>query len=144
MEAPKRVNHLANSRVIRRNGHVFLCPKLNKPNSLRDELNRKPPTKSTCTITGPFRLSDLPAEIRILIFRKCVSRRENGKAPALIEALRRNPQLYHEALEVYYSINDFSVSFNTRYRLDLNGNPVLKRILSLRLWYEYGNTSVPS
>src|ERR1700709_2617764 len=61
-----------------------------------------------------FRLRDLPIEIRILIFRLCVATPDNNQTPALIKALRGDPQLYHEALEVYYAINTFTMSFHER------------------------------
>lgn len=85
-----------------------------------------------------FRLRDLPVEIRILIFRKCVWQYHCCKAPALIEALRGNPLLYQEALEVYYAINEFSVTFVNQDRVfSLNSDFVLKRLTSLKLTHGY-------
>ena len=100
---------------------------------------------------SPFRLADLPPEIRILIFKeyllwrihhdikiwKKFSKAVPSNTPGLIKALRANPTLYSEVLDVYFDLSTLSISKNNQNRVKYLPRPVAERALSLELWYGY-------
>lgn len=94
-----------------------------------------PQLKSTFAPLRRFDINDLPVEIRILIFRQYLVQWEPSRfTPPLIKALRPDPQLYHEALDIYYSLKLCSTP-RTGERAKAISRSVLRRACSLRVWY---------
>lgn len=103
---------------------------------------------------SPFRLADLPPEIRILIFeehlkwrikriashiklgKKFSTKQETG-TPSLIKALRPNSTLYSEALDVYFDLSTLRISINNEQRVKYLPRQITERARSLELWYGY-------
>jgi hypothetical protein len=67
---------------------------------------KSPKTSSKTARIFPFK--ELPAEIRDLISKYALVKR-NNKKPALLEALRPKPVLHKAALNIYYQINNFTL-----------------------------------
>jgi hypothetical protein len=74
-----------------------------KPASPKKEAGKK---KSKTARIFPFK--ELPAEIRDLISKYALVKR-NNKKPELLEALRPKPVLHKAALNIYYQINNFTL-----------------------------------
>ncbi|KAF8863706.1 hypothetical protein BDZ45DRAFT_685611 [Acephala macrosclerotiorum] len=94
-----------------------------------------PQLKSTFAPLRIFDIHKLPVEIRILIFRQCILEWEPSRfTPPLIKALRPEPSLYHEALDVYYSFKQCSTPRMGERAKGISPS-VLRRACSLRVWY---------
>jgi hypothetical protein len=99
--------------------------------------------------SSPFRLGDLPPEIRILIFTEHLvwrwqargmtygSGRKEFNTPELIIALRADPKLCTEALDVYFDNCTFTISSNNEARFRYMTRRTLRRVRSLEIWYGY-------
>ncbi|PVH84797.1 hypothetical protein DL98DRAFT_584337 [Cadophora sp. DSE1049] len=59
----------------------------------------------------------------------------NERAVALVKALRGGPKLHHEVLEVFYSKYTCSISVKNREAGMVLPRLVIKRLISLQLWY---------
>jgi uncharacterized protein YjbI with pentapeptide repeats len=59
---------------------------------------------------SPLAFRKFPPEIRLLIFAEALADTWWGKTPHLITALRVDPVLYYEAMEVFISTNSFTLS----------------------------------
>ncbi|KUJ21196.1 uncharacterized protein LY89DRAFT_429508 [Mollisia scopiformis] len=82
-----------------------------------------------------FDIRRLPIEIRLLLFRQCLlDEYKERSTPALIQALRPDPQLYEEVLEVYYSIKLCSTP-RCGERVKTIPQSVMRRATALRVWY---------
>jgi len=88
-----------------------------------------PNPKSDRTV---FRISDLPTELRLLIFHQCLDPLQtNQPNQMLIRALRVEPTLYQEALDIFYANGEFTL------RTEKLRPAVLGRARKLRLEYMY-------
>lgn len=92
-----------------------------------------------------FDLANLPLELRLLIFeeyfKSASSRKWNGKNLSLIKALRGNPMLYHEALNIFYLKATFVLTVENANRCIIRMSPkLLRTIRSIRLELKYVNT----
>jgi hypothetical protein len=81
-----------------------------------------------------------PTEIRLLIFHQylrhyLLQERLEGLTPPLIKALRSDPQVYQEALEIFYSLKTCSISPKNEARIVHLPLSVLRRVVSVKLWY---------
>jgi hypothetical protein len=93
----------------------------------------------------PFRLADLPPEIRIHIFEIYLywrrdmdiksQARSSRRQPELIQALRPLPVLYDEALEVYYDNLPLVASNFNLNRVKYIPRTITGRVRSMELWY---------
>jgi hypothetical protein len=86
-----------------------------KKQMLVEAVEKKPPTspkKATIKKKGKgvqvFPLQKLPIEVRKLIFKYGLVKRQNRK-PALLTALRVVPELYKEAMNIHYQVNTFTL-----------------------------------
>jgi hypothetical protein len=62
-------------------------------------------------ITTPLHLRHVPAEVRLLIFTEVFDVAGPAlKTPPLLQAVRGDPKLYGEALEVFYKLSTFRLS----------------------------------
>ena len=88
-----------------------------------------------------FSICDLPAEIRIFIFRECLT--SNGlderRSPDLIRALRGDQQLHHEVLNVFYSEQTFSLSAYIQKKIKLIPPEALRTVQPMKGYYIYAN-----
>jgi hypothetical protein len=105
----------------------------------------------------PFRLGDLPPEIRILIFTEylkwsiqrdtTMARRfekdKGSKTPELIKALRPDQKMYTEALDVLFDLSIFTISSNNHVIFKYMTRQTLERVRILEIWYGYV-VSLPS
>jgi len=80
-----------------------------------------------------FRISDLPSELRLLIFHQCLDPLQTNNEPnhMLIRALRVAPTLCQEALGIIYANGEFTL------RAENVRPAVLGRARKLRLEYTY-------
>jgi hypothetical protein len=61
---------------------------------------------------SPLSLRRFPPEIRHMVFYECV-RIQDGKSPILLAALRSDPELYHEALQLFNERNYLTLKWST-------------------------------
>ena len=90
--------------------------------------------------TPPKSFHTFPTELRIVIFREYLLHyllQENLEkfTPPLIKALRPEPQLYHEALEIFYSLKLCSISPHNEAQIVRLPRSVLGRLTFVKLWY---------
>ena len=91
------------------------------------------------TTTAPT-FHTFPTEIRIFIFHQYIRHyllQEilEGSTPPLIKALRPDPQLYQEALEIFYSLKTCSISPKNEAEIVRLSSSVLRKAISVKLWY---------
>jgi hypothetical protein len=67
-----------------------------------------------------------------LIFYGCVHFK-NGKTPAILVALRSDPELYYEALQLFYKRNYFTLKWSTVDLCKTMSVNALKNIYSLNI-----------
>src|SRR3954447_20780508 len=91
--------------------------------------------------TDSLSLRFLSPELRLMIFHLTLKmRRKNGKqiTPSLLIALRGDPQLYEETLEVFYKINAFEITKKNIDGFESNLNPgIIERVRSVEFDYSY-------
>ncbi|KAH8808961.1 hypothetical protein F5884DRAFT_794048 [Xylogone sp. PMI_703] len=100
----------------------------------------------------PPTLDMLPREVRDMIYRECILGEVNPKKPAIIAALRTEPNLYKEALIIYYQVNRFKLwidSYKTihclRYEvlnMVRNVKLIFPNVLDIKRWYRGGCATV--
>jgi hypothetical protein len=71
-----------------------------------------------CNVTtSPLALRKFPPEIREMIFQRCIDTKDNkekdNKSPPIIVSLRSDKELYQEAIEVFYKLNFFRLTWKT-------------------------------
>ncbi|KAF4635129.1 hypothetical protein G7Y89_g2960 [Cudoniella acicularis] len=74
-----------------------------------------------------------PPEIRLMVFRACLENTFHGKIPELIKALRGDPNLYAEAMTVFYKTNTFSLRKQNDWSFGDMEDAAIKTIKSLRV-----------
>jgi len=86
--------------------------------------------KAPCS---PCSLHRLPVEIRHEIFRHCLENSPRASAPRLLVALRPDPQLYHEALAVFYGTNRLAIRPDNLRDVAYMPKKVMKRVLCAQI-----------
>jgi hypothetical protein len=85
-------------------------------------------------ITTPFHLRHVPAEVRLLIFAQVFNVEGPAlKSPPLLQAVRGDPKLYGEALEVFYNLNTFRLSVQNSESRKLMSRNTIMSIQSLEI-----------
>jgi len=82
-----------------------------------------------------FDIQRLPFELRTLVFRECFSLRnlQEGLIPSLIQALRPNEQLYHEALDIFCPLQTFALRPLNDEAVNSMSITALRRIRKLKI-----------
>jgi hypothetical protein len=102
----------------------------------KEALRRKLYPRSTPGKETSFNLLDLPVEIQLLIIREHIQDWQLvGQTPDLIKALRGESNLYQEALAIFYGTSTVTISDNNEHRVLEMPKSLLKRAVSLELWY---------
>jgi hypothetical protein len=85
--------------------------------------------------SSKFNIRGLPSELRAIIFRQdLLEWTKDNLTPNLVKALRPEPMLYQEVLELFYSHRICLIS-EKNYREVLSMPQVLKKVLSVGLYY---------
>lgn len=83
-----------------------------------------------------FKLRGLPPEVRIQIFELEVKRwKWRGRNPPLLAALRPDSVMYDEALEIYYGITSFSISYRNEKKIGWMPSSIKDRVETLEIWF---------
>ncbi|KAE9379395.1 hypothetical protein N431DRAFT_460662 [Stipitochalara longipes BDJ] len=83
-------------------------------------------------------LLKLPVELREIIFRQDLLEWTEGLlTPSLIIALRPHPQLYNEALDLFYSVKVCSITLRNVDKVLSMPKSVLKRLLSVDFYHRH-------
>ncbi len=83
-----------------------------------------------------FKLRGLPPEVRIQIFELEIKRwKWRGRNPPLLAALRPDSVMYDEALEIYYGITSFSISYRNDKKIRWISSCIKDRVETLEIWY---------
>jgi hypothetical protein len=81
-----------------------------------------------------FNLRGLPLELRADIFRQDLLEWTNDRLiPNLIKALRADPQMYQEALDIFYCLKHYLIGAQSEREVLSMPQSVLKRVLSVEL-----------
>lgn len=83
----------------------------------------------------PSALNKIPVELRLEIWYPLVAGTfaSKGKIPAIIKALRAEPTLYHEALEVFYKHNAYVLHWKNDWSFLDMGQTAILRITKLEI-----------
>jgi hypothetical protein len=71
-----------------------------------------------CNVTtSPLAIRKFPPGVREMIFQRCIDTKDNkekyNKSPPIIVSLRSDKELYQEAIEVFYKLNLFRLTWKT-------------------------------
>jgi uncharacterized protein YjbI with pentapeptide repeats len=104
----------------------FVDSKLHETNTANSDFLRTTNTRSRLA----FR--KFPPEVREMIFRRCLY--FGGKTPSLLIALRGDPELYREALVLFYKLNIFRLNGSNYTAAKLMSKSAVQGIHSIDLW----------
>jgi hypothetical protein len=93
---------------------------------------------SNGTITkSPLAFNKFAPELRCQIFSYCLEwANTKARTPNLIIALRGDPTLYHEALDLFYKANTFNMSYENKRGRELMESSAFEGIQKLSLRYD--------
>jgi hypothetical protein len=112
-------------------GPISTTLPLHPPKPIPETTEIESPTGYAAT-KSPLSLRRFPPEIRHMIFCDCVHFKD-GKTPAILVALRGDPELYYEALQLFYERNYFTLKWSTVDLYRTMSVNALKNILHLNI-----------
>jgi len=121
------------------NSKLYDCKDLDSTISSSQFFNTKP--REDClqqsesnqpkpTTTSAFR--KLPTELRELIFEQCLNL-ENQRIPALLAAVRGDTCLYEEAIDIFYKLNPFPLTYVTLQRCRELSDSAVSKIWTIHI-----------